>query len=242
MLKKFSSHPTRKEAIKEGFTLVELLIVLTILAILGVATVLILNPAEILKKSRDTQRISDLNAVKSAIALYASTVSTPYLGGAASDATCVGGSGTDTLYVSLPTDVADPDGGAITDASYPGTFGDWGQTTEVNAGLTTGSGWIPVNLDATTGGAAISAFPADPNHECDASCLASVTNAALMYRYACNYNAAASKPTTFEIDAALESSYYTTEPNDIRKQDGGNNPLLLEVGTNLTLLPATDTF
>lgn len=65
---------------KKGFTLLELLIVISIIAILSVALVLILNPAETLRKSRDTQRISDLNTVKTALGLYLTSTSSPSMG------------------------------------------------------------------------------------------------------------------------------------------------------------------
>lgn len=58
---------------KKGFTLIELLIVIGILAILATVVVLVLNPAQLLAQARDSQRISDLSSVKSAIALYLST-------------------------------------------------------------------------------------------------------------------------------------------------------------------------
>jgi len=62
----------------KGFTLIELLIVIAILAILATAVVLVLNPAQILAQARDSQRISDLSSVKSAIALcLATATSTP---------------------------------------------------------------------------------------------------------------------------------------------------------------------
>ena len=53
---------------KKGFTLLELLIVIGILSILSTTVVLVINPAQLLKKARDAQRISDLNTVKTAIA------------------------------------------------------------------------------------------------------------------------------------------------------------------------------
>ena len=84
---------TKSKKQKNGFTLLELLIVIAILAILSAALVLILNPAESMKKSRDTQRISDLSTLKTAIGLYLTTVSSPDLDAALSDA-CLGSDGT----------------------------------------------------------------------------------------------------------------------------------------------------
>lgn len=54
---------------KKGFTLIELLVVMGILGILMAVTILVINPAEYLKRSRDTQRISDIQTVNSAVAL-----------------------------------------------------------------------------------------------------------------------------------------------------------------------------
>src|SRR3972149_5616360 len=55
---------------KSGFTLLELLIVITILAILTLVVVLFINPVEMLKKSRDVQRMSDMATTQSAIVLF----------------------------------------------------------------------------------------------------------------------------------------------------------------------------
>jgi len=65
-----------------GFTLLELLIVIAIIAILSVALIIVINPAETLKKSRDANRISDLNALKTALGIYMTSTTTPNLGGA----------------------------------------------------------------------------------------------------------------------------------------------------------------
>lgn len=54
----------------QGFTLIELLIVIAIIAILAIIVVLTINPARIMEKSRDSQRMSDLTSLATAINLY----------------------------------------------------------------------------------------------------------------------------------------------------------------------------
>lgn len=54
----------------KGFTLIELLIVIAIIAILAIIVVLTINPARIMEKSRDSQRMSDLTSLATAINLY----------------------------------------------------------------------------------------------------------------------------------------------------------------------------
>lgn len=51
----------------KGFTLIELLVVIAIIGILAVVVTLIINPAETTARARDTQRLSDLDNLKSAI-------------------------------------------------------------------------------------------------------------------------------------------------------------------------------
>ena len=66
---------TKKKSKKKGFTLIELLVVIAIIAILSVVVVLTLNPAEMLRRSRDSNRASDLSMIKTAISLYLADVS-----------------------------------------------------------------------------------------------------------------------------------------------------------------------
>ena len=54
---------------RRGFTLVELLVVIAIIGILVAAVVLAINPADIMKKGRDSTRLSDLEALRKAIDL-----------------------------------------------------------------------------------------------------------------------------------------------------------------------------
>lgn len=54
---------------KKGFTLVELLVVIAIIAILAGGVVVMINPVQKLRESRDSRRVQDLQSVKQAIDL-----------------------------------------------------------------------------------------------------------------------------------------------------------------------------
>ena len=122
---------------KKGFTLLELLIVIGILAILSTTVILVINPAQLLKKARDSQRISDLNTLKTAIAYYITEVGDPELGSA--------------YNVQTYSDVATVKCNAnATEAS-------------ITAQTVDGSGWIPIKFTDIPGGSPIGSLPADPN-------------------------------------------------------------------------------
>jgi prepilin-type N-terminal cleavage/methylation domain-containing protein len=217
----------------QGFTLLELLIVIAIIAILSVILVLVLDPSETLKKSRDSQRMSDLSTIKTALGLYSTSVSAPFMAGAASNAGCKGSTSSDSayaasdkIYYSYPSD-----GVAITDATLDagtGSVPGAGQVTNANLALTDGTGWLPVNLSGLPSGSPISNLPIDPINTVTAP--AAVANTDLVYRYVCS-----EKTLKYEIDAKLESTAYTVDDNKMAK-DGGNNANYFEVGTDLKLL------
>ncbi len=56
---------------RKGFTLLELLIVIAILAVLATVAVLVINPNDIAKKARTSQRLSDLKTIEDALRQYA---------------------------------------------------------------------------------------------------------------------------------------------------------------------------
>jgi prepilin-type N-terminal cleavage/methylation domain-containing protein len=219
----------------EGFTLLELLIVITIIAILSVALVFVLNPAETLAKSRDTQRMSDLSTLKTALGVYLTSTTTPLLDNVDNNK-CLGGSGAKTVWVSADTGSAGTLG-----TTYPAGFTAWGQkATAAASAPVDGTGWLPVKLSSLIGGSPISNMPVDPVNKIVVgnSSLLTPKNAALDYRYSCRFS-----PLSFEIDAKLESSAYGVGgADDKAAKDGGNNPNLYEVGTDLTILGSTDDF
>ncbi|MDE2001471.1 MAG: prepilin-type N-terminal cleavage/methylation domain-containing protein [Patescibacteria group bacterium] len=147
---------------QRGFTLLELIIVIGILAILGAVSVLVLNPAQLFAQARDTQRINDLSTMNSAIGQYLSTVTSPDLNGSYADAACA------TNYYAYAT----PTTNSFTVAR--GTA-----TVVALRGVTGGAaGWLPVDFSAMTGGSPLSVLPIDPSDTGD-----------YVYRYACDATA-----------------------------------------------------
>ena len=120
---------------KKGFTLLELLIVIGILAILSTTVVLVINPAELLRRARDSQRISDLNTLKSAITLFIAETGTSTIGSVYTEKT----------YSHVPN------------------VNCGGAHSGLTSTLTNGTGWIPLNFDSMAIGSPISALPVDPN-------------------------------------------------------------------------------
>lgn len=55
---------------QKGFTLIEILVVIGIIAILATVVLIAINPARQFKQAHDTQRISNVNAILNAIGQY----------------------------------------------------------------------------------------------------------------------------------------------------------------------------
>lgn len=135
-----------------GFTLIELLIVIAIVAILSVVVILALNPAELLKQAKDSNRISDMDTLNRAVALYQTDVPSGSLGTA------------NTVYLSLIDPAATTTTGtncaglALNASALPSG---WNYHCPASSTLkkVDGTGWLPINFSSISTGAPLSSFP-----------------------------------------------------------------------------------
>lgn len=118
---------------RQGFTLVELLVVIAIIAVLAAVVVLIINPLELTRRSRDAARLTDLANLQQAINV------------AVQEATNFGNA-------ILCNGASAPCGGAAGGGqSYVGT----------DARKANGTGWVKVNLGSQKS-VSVPTLPADP--------------------------------------------------------------------------------
>ena len=128
---------------KKGFTLVELLIVIAVLAILIAAVIIVLNPGEILAQARDSQRLSDISTLTSVMQLY---IVQPPVGG--------------IDLGSCPT------GGRCTFDPGTGNGPFIGDCNSASGTVRTvdGKGWMDVNFTAMSTGSPVPTLPTDPTN------------------------------------------------------------------------------
>ncbi len=130
-----------------AFTLIELLVVIAILATLATAVILIINPAELLKNARDSNRLSDLAALNSALSLFQTDQYNLSLGTVS------------TTYVSVPD--TSP---TCANLGLPALPSGWTYHCVPSSSSTRvdGTGWIPVNFSLISSGSPLSKLPIDP--------------------------------------------------------------------------------
>lgn len=201
---------------KKGFTLLELLIVIGILAILATATVVVLNPGELLRQSRDAQRISDMAVLNKALGLYVTSATSSDLNAVMPNTGCASPGG--RTYQSGTTAATS----TFSAGRGGGGSGSSSSTSASSARLANGNGWLPVDFTAIPGRAPFAKLPIDPSNDVPGW---------LVYQYACDQTT-----LTYELNTKFESSKFNTTDNRPGK-DGGNDVNTYEVGTagNLAL-------
>jgi len=200
-----------KNTFSKGFTLVELLIVITILAALAAAVVAVINPMELLAQARDAQRMSDLSTVRDALRILIAQGLVP--------------------APSLCIDGTNPGGGChdggicmIDPGIGNGPFSV--QTCGIsNENRTVGGlGWVDVDLtEVRVGGSLITMLPVDP-----------INNAQFFYAYR------ATLAGTFKLAGRLESARYRrmmADDGGIRNDCATHtaSSCFYEIGSNLAL-------
>lgn len=128
-----------KRKIRIGFTLVELLVVIAIIAVISAAIILVVNPIELLRRSRDSTRLHDLTNITKAIniALQDSTVATVnFLCAQSGSYPCGGGA----------------------------PAGNLSGRSNVGTRVASGTGWVKINLTSSVV-ATLSTLPVDPTND-----------------------------------------------------------------------------
>jgi uncharacterized protein (TIGR03437 family) len=169
--------------------------------------------ASTLTPSNDSTRLSDMNALQSAIALTQSGAKPASMGSA------------NTVYVSIPDPQATTTSGSncaslslpVLPAGYayhcagPSYY----QKTD-------GTGWIPINFSNVTSGSPLGTLPIDPTN---------TSSSRLYYTYTTN-------GSQYETTAVMQSPEYKLGgANDVISQDGGTLATVYEKGTKLGLEP-----
>lgn len=196
---------------KEGFTLIELLVVIAIIAIIAAVVAILINPVELTKRGRDSNRLTDLANLQQAINVAGEE------NAAATNLYC-GNTPTKSPQVAI----ADCGGSQAGGAGGAGTNPGQGVGTS-NGGTRAldGSGWVKVDLSGSPNNVLQTpTLPVDPQ------------NTALLHYTYCGTNHASPGITGYQMSAVLESAQQSPKMTN----DGGTDNGLYDAGSNLTLI------
>jgi prepilin-type N-terminal cleavage/methylation domain-containing protein len=216
MIEKFKKTMSGK-VVSAGFTLIELLVVIAIIAILAIVVLLTLNPGQLIAQARDSNRISDLATIKSAVAYYLQDVASPAW---PASATCY------------------EDGPLAAGVAAPTTNCPWfvtasGTIVSTSSRSVNGAtGWIPINLGKISVGSPISQWPADPLNTGFAGTYAAGSSTDFFYSFAASTTSAGG----YKLAALMESAKFSSGgASDVETNDGGSSSSTYEQGSNLAL-------
>ncbi|RME56605.1 type II secretion system protein [Candidatus Parcubacteria bacterium] len=135
-----------------GFTLIEILLVLGILAVVSAVTIIVLNPANLSRKARDSKRVAELAALNEALNLAAREIGASSMGNPK------------TVYVSLPD--TSP---TCANLALPPLPSGWTYACRPAADVRKidGTGWVPVDFTTISVGTPLSHLPLDPKNTTD---------------------------------------------------------------------------
>ncbi len=198
---------------RRGFTLIELLVVIAIVAVLAVVVVLVLNPAALLQQGRDSNRLSDMATIQSAVNYYLTDQPGVSIGSSS------------VVYVSVPDPTATTTAGdqcqGLGLPSLPAAYS-YHCAASSTFRMTNATGWIPVNLAAVSVGSPLGQLPVDPTNS---------TSSRFYYTYTTN-------GSQYEITAVMESAKYKFGgSSDVISGDGGTLAGVVEKGSKLGLEP-----
>lgn len=131
----------------KGFTLLELLVVIGILAILASVVIIVLNPAELINSSKDAKRLSELNTLNKTLALYRFD-------------NTLGFGSSSYVYLSIPDSSSNCS--SYSGLSNPPSGYTYICKPESEYRKTNGTGWIPVDFSNISAGNPLSSLPVDP--------------------------------------------------------------------------------
>ncbi len=196
-----------------GFTLIELLVVIAIVAILSVVVILVLNPAGLLQSSRDSNRLSDLQTMNTALGIYGAQGGTSF-------------GSSNLVYLSVPDPSATSSAGdQCQGLGLPSAPSETIYFCESSSTYrsTNGSGWIPVNFSSLSAVSPLGVLPQDPIN---------TTPTGNYYTYATN-------GSQYIVTAIPES--YKTKTSLATNPQIPDYPEVMAQGSNLTISPLWST-
>ncbi|MBI2591498.1 MAG: prepilin-type N-terminal cleavage/methylation domain-containing protein [Candidatus Brennerbacteria bacterium] len=162
-----------------GFTLIELIIVISIVAVLSSIVIIAINPPKLLQESRDLKRMSDMASIDKAInQLMGYAVTSSIFQGQVNK-----------VYISIPDSTS-----TCANLGLPSLPSGWSYSCSNSTDYRNinGTGWIPINFAALSIGSPISNLPIDPINQ---------TSTSQYYTYVTG--------GSYELTATLESEKYS---------------------------------